>query len=334
MKYLLMHKQSLDNNILLITLRPKGRQQLSFVAGQYASISFLSPRTSPARCFSILNSPNSNGILQFGIKVGGDYTQTLSQLPLGTLFDIKGGFGSFTLDPASDKTTVMLAGGIGVTPMISIIRDATSRKLTNKITLLYSVSRQDSVPFAEQLLELERLNPNFKVIFVISNGSTSRFNSRQVLRGRTNLSMISRIAQNDFTDTTFFICGPADYMRTIQSMLSTQAVPVPRIQLESFNRKVTGTKSRKSFAPLRIFSVYGFSVVLFVALVTSLILSTHQPQPNIAQTTLSSQSVQQTAPASATPNATKTYTSTSAPSSGSTAPSPTTTYRAPVSAVS
>src|SRR5665213_1716250 len=113
------------------------RRTLSYEPGQYAAISFMhNNRPTPARCFSITSSPTEQGLLQFGIRVHGNFTKTAMQsLIPGSKVIIEGPFGNFVFNAERDRSALMLAGGIGITPFISMLRYAARLQLPNDILL-------------------------------------------------------------------------------------------------------------------------------------------------------------------------------------------------------
>jgi ferredoxin-NADP reductase len=168
------------DDILLLTLIPKQQgRRLNFQAGQYAAIGFTRRgRPTPMRCFSIVSSP-SDDALQFAMRVRGNFTQVAATLAAGDDVYVQGPFGDFTIDPVYDQRVVMLAGGIGITPFLSMIRDLTERHIALPITLLFSNRSAHSIPFMDQLQTLARQNPYLHVQF-FGDGASGRVTERHV----------------------------------------------------------------------------------------------------------------------------------------------------------
>jgi ferredoxin-NADP reductase len=85
-------------------------------------------------------------------------------LPLTTEVKIGSAAGSFTLHKNPAKPAVFLAGGIGITPFVSIVRQADRDRLPHKLCLFYSNRRPEDAPFLGTLQNLEKTNPNFHLI--------------------------------------------------------------------------------------------------------------------------------------------------------------------------
>jgi ferredoxin-NADP reductase len=97
------------------------------------------------------------------------FKRSLKKVPLGTEVRIGPAMGSFTLHKNSAKAAVFLAGGIGITPFLSILRQANHDRLPHKLYLFYSNRRPEDTAFLEALQLLERSNPNFLLICTMTD---------------------------------------------------------------------------------------------------------------------------------------------------------------------
>lgn len=327
-KYTLTNRQKLSPTSLLLTLEPSGDMAIGFEPGQYISLRFKRlGRPTTARCFSVVNFPNDQGIIQLGVRVEGVFTTALSEVPTGSEVHIDGPFGQFYLDPDYDKTAVFLAGGIGITPILSIIRSVSERHLPVPMTLLYSCRSQDDVPFAEDLQRLEQINPHLRVVFLITDGPTDRFGSgTKVLKGRVTPELITQACGNDFENTSFFICGPQGFMDAVEDTLRSAGAPDWRINIESFIQAHAARERGLSAATKKLFSVYGLAAMGFIA-AFAVIFGTdvyHYAAAEADNTVKTSSQVQSSAASSSDDSAQSASTSESDSSSN---PSPTTSAR-------
>ena len=275
--------------ILLTLNNDNDEKPFLFQSGQYAAISFtINERPTPVRNFSIVNSSTDQGVLQFGIRIKGRFTSALTNLKVGDEVRIRGPFGNFIFDSLRDKNMVMLAGGIGISPFISMIKYATNKNLGNNIRLLYSFNNQNDAPFAGQIMELEKINPHFKSTFVVSRGSTDKFNGHSVQNGRFTSQMIDSFVNNSYGDKTYFICGSSGFMDSMISALKNKGVDDDKIITEAFGQGAK-RKSRKFFSwPTGIYllALAGFSLANFIIMVGDLIKSipaSPTPQSSDAQ---------------------------------------------------
>jgi len=102
------------------------------------------------------------------------FKRSLKGAPLATEVKISSAAGSFTLHKNRGKPAVFLAGGIGVTPFLSIVRQAHRDRLPHKLYLFYSNRRPEDAPFLDTLQNLEKTNPNFHLICTMTEMSKSK----------------------------------------------------------------------------------------------------------------------------------------------------------------
>lgn len=120
------------------------------------------------RFFSIASAPSDNTIRlssRFTPVNGSTLKQTLVTAHVGQIIEAKGPFGEFTVSN-SDKPLIFVAGGIGITPFRSILRDMAAKGSLNNVQLLYGNRSEQNVPFKAELETLAADNPGFKVQFV------------------------------------------------------------------------------------------------------------------------------------------------------------------------
>lgn len=264
---------------LLLTFKSGSKTKpLSFQPGQYAVISFKqNGRPTPARCFSIVNSPTEHGIIQCSIRKKGRFTNAAASLRVGDEVNISGPFGGFVFDEQQDRKIVLIAGGIGITPFMSMIQYATNNKLTNEITLIYNNSNQDDMPFVEQLIDIEKHNPHFRIVFTISNGPVDRFNDQNMKAGRITSDIIKDAVNGTYRDKTYFICGPSAFMNAMTDILFENGVSEEKVMTEAFGHS-SGRKIEKSQNwPRKVYTFGAIGVVLATTAVMVSDLFTNLP---------------------------------------------------------
>lgn len=292
-KYYVTSNQLLTPTTLLLTLtRKPGTKPFFFQSGQYAAISFRrGGRPSPARCFSIVSSPTNQDTLQFSMRIKGHFTKALAGLQVGAKVKVRGPFGGFVFDTRHDLNTVMLGGGIGITPLMSMIRYATSSGLTNNITLIYSCQNQDDVPFVDQLKVLASQNPHFKVVFMISQGPIDKFAGQYAFTGRITPEIINQTVGGSFLGKSFLICGPPPFMNGMSKILHDKDVPNNRIMTEAFSQGPNRQTGKVRSWPLNMYVLSGVGVALgsFVVMVSDL-LKTLPPSSILASSNITTAS--------------------------------------------
>ena len=125
--------------------------QFDYRPGQSADVTLSSPPETDSegnvRTFSIASSPFENHLIFATRMRDTAFKRSLKKVPLGTQVMIGSAMGSFTLHKNSARPAVFLAGGIGITPFISIVRQADHDRLPHKLYLFYSNRRPEDAPF-------------------------------------------------------------------------------------------------------------------------------------------------------------------------------------------
>lgn len=255
-------------SVVLLTL--EGRDTgFAFEAGQYAALHFKSNgRPSPVRCFSIVSSPQEQNRLQFAFRITGDYSYRLSQLKPNDKVYVQGPFGDFSVNLQYDRSLVFMAGGIGITPFLSMLTNLTRLRLNIPIMLLYSCRDENDVPFADQLIRLQRQNPKLNIIFALGKQPAStRFANSNVITGKINEEVMAKVCGQVATDTTYFLCGPPKFMDSLSAALSHQGVHEDRIVTEAFGQrsgsilKMADKGQRRIYAATLASIAFGFTIL-------------------------------------------------------------------------
>jgi ferredoxin-NADP reductase len=173
--------------------RLKGREQVAegtmafhfekpagfeFRAGQAMDVTLLDPLESDSegntRTFSIASAPFESELMAATRMRDTAFKRSLSKVPLGTPVKVDGATGSLTLHKNSAKPAVFLAGGIGITPFHSIVRQADRERLPHQLYLFYSNRRPEDAAFLDTLRQSEKTNPNFRLIATMTEMSRSQ----------------------------------------------------------------------------------------------------------------------------------------------------------------
>ncbi len=273
--YLVEESTKITPSTLLLTLRRDDVERpLSFQPGQYAAISFMHKnKRSAARCFSIVSAPIDQDILQFSMRIRGHFTTALSKLEKDDIVSVVGPFGGFVLDVAKDTNVVFLAGGIGITPFMSMMRHMAKLNADNKVNLLYTAQNQDDVAFSEELLKIHEQHHNLKPLFVIKNGPTDKFPADNVATGSLNEELLDKVTGGNYGDQKFFICGPPGFMKAMAATIQKKGVPRQRILTEAFTQSSPKQTSILRSWPSNAYALGAVGIVLgsFVVMVSDLL---------------------------------------------------------------
>jgi ferredoxin-NADP reductase len=270
-RYSVLDAQYITPTVLSLKLQlSEGERLFTFQPGQYAGISYRRGfRPSAVRCFSIVSSPTEQGVLRFGIRVGGHFTHALTKLKPGDAINVTGPFGSFVFDTARHQRAVLLAGGIGITPFVSMARFAATIEAQNSLTIVHSIRNQDDAPFADELHSLTHGAHNLRVLYTVSDGPTDKLQSKQIYRGRISPETLHDAVSGDYRGVTFFICGPPPFMKSVTAMLQKQGVANNNIITEAFGQVVGRQTSKVRSWPYNIYALGAFGTAAAFVMVMS-----------------------------------------------------------------
>lgn len=225
-------------------------------------------RPTTTRCFSVASSPNNRSILEVSARVGGAYTHALERLTEGDAMIVRGPFGNFILKERLYPHLVFLAGGIGITPFMSMIRYASELRLPNTMHLVYSCRTQTDIPYFEELTRLEHLNPNFRVTYVIGDSQVNTLGTHEVVTEKITPEVLASLGIGK-REETFMLCGPGGYLTAMENLLKSGGVPSERIITESFNQVTGDGDSLESRWPRNAYALAGLSLVVVGLFVVS-----------------------------------------------------------------
>jgi predicted ferric reductase len=208
-----------------IYLRPVGKR-MKFIPGQFAFLSFQnSAIANEHHPFSIASGPKDE-FLRFCVKIVGDYTQSLRDLKKGDSVKVFGPYGRFSERLAfSKKDAVFIAGGIGVTPFLSLIRDISEKGKERKTFFFYCVKDENEAYYHNEIQNL-----------LASPADTSYFFHTSKEKGRiTAKSILEKVG--NLKDKEIFLCGPPLMMDDLRNQFLSLGVRNNDILLEDFNLK-------------------------------------------------------------------------------------------------
>jgi len=206
-----------------------------FRAGQHADFVFEAPSPESAgdnsRTFSFANSPNDSGLVMIALRMRQTGFKTaLKAAALGTRFKVSRPRGSFTLHKDVTKPAVFLAGGIGITPIRSILHWATQKRLPHKLYLFYSNRSLKDEAFLEDLESLAAQNPSFTLIPTISRIKTPAWPYEN---GPIDLNLLRRYLQG-LTGPIYYVAGPSGMVTAMTALVRSSGVSDDDIKTEEF----------------------------------------------------------------------------------------------------
>jgi ferredoxin-NADP reductase len=207
-----------------------------FRAGQSIDLTLLNPAETDAegntRAFSIASAPSDPQLTIATRMRDTAFKRTLAAMPLGGEVKIDGPGGSFTLLNNAARKIVFLAGGIGITPFLSMIRHASLNKLPHQLYLFYSNRRPEDAPFVTELQALTQKNPNFHFVPTMTEmeKSKDRWDGE---RGFISREMLAKHLP-DLAESVFYVAGPPAMVAAMRQMLVAAQVDEDDIRTEEF----------------------------------------------------------------------------------------------------
>ena len=242
-------------------LRP---EEFEFTAGQFLTVRVQVDGKPLVRCYSISSAPEAGGYLEISVKRQGVVSGMLhSTVRPGSMLSVKRPNGKFTYPDGDDRPIVLLAGGVGITPLISMFRHAVATHPMRPATLILSAKTDKHVPFRRELDLLVERHPQAKVAIVTSGGPFALVTGGGPTgighySGRINEDLIRKLVP-DIANSIYLTCGPGAMMEAMKQLLASLGVPQPQIRYEAFEAAVAMSKeetvpsakpARKPAAPL------------------------------------------------------------------------------------
>lgn len=231
MKATIVEREEIAQGTLLVTFSIQ--EPISFKPGQFFFITLLNPpytdQEGDRRHFSIVNSPMQDTILQMATRLRNSaFKKSLQELPLGTEVEVGPIGGSFVLPEDTTRPLVFIAGGIGITPYISMLRYIREKNLPYTVTLLYSNRDRQSTAFLEDLERLTKEIPNFKLIAIMTQDEKWTGEKRYIDKALLNEYFAS------IDGSTYCVAGPPKMVEVLTNALAEAGVKAEHIKSENF----------------------------------------------------------------------------------------------------
>jgi ferredoxin-NADP reductase len=213
--------------------RPSG---FNFRAGQSADVTLTDPLETDAegntRTFSIASPPFADELVFTTRMCNTAFKRSLKRLSLAAKVEIGPAAGSFTPHKDLAKPAIFLAGGIGITPFLSMVQQADRDRLSQKLCLFYSNRRPEDAAFLDTLRALETTNPNFRLICTMTEMSKSK----KEWKGETALIDKEMLCRHlaDLEGPIYYIAGPPTMVTAMRKTLVSAGVDESDIQIDEF----------------------------------------------------------------------------------------------------
>ena len=206
--------------------------EIKFFPGQY--MDFTIPGTDESRSFSMANTPNRDGLLEFVIKIYPDglFSQFLAErVSVGDRIEVEAPFGTCTLRESRTTDLIFVGGGAGMSPLLSLLRSLSEREVERKVTFYYGARTPGDLCFEKEIAELgEQMKSGFSFVPALSDADDS-----SGWTGRTGL--ITEVVEADEPNVKgadAYVCGPPPMVDAAIASLTKLGVKEENIFYDKF----------------------------------------------------------------------------------------------------
>ena len=214
-----------------LELRPKGHKGFPFMPGQFAWLTLWdSPFALKEHPFSISSSAKHPDRIGFTIKELGDFTKRMKYVQPDQVAYVDGPYGSFSIDRHPASGYVFIAGGIGIAPILGMLRTLEDRRDKSQLVLFYGYSSLERMTGIDEIKQMKE-NLRLRIIYILTDpppdwhGETG-FITREVLQ---------RNLPGKKKHYEYFICGPESMIRLMEQYLHELKIPLHHIHSELFD---------------------------------------------------------------------------------------------------
>lgn len=219
--YAVRSVKDLGEGIIEIEMEPAGKA-MNFAPGQFIFVSFYDHAIEPeSHPFSISSSPYEKN-LKIAVKSLGDYTSGLKYLKRGAIAKVEGPFGRFFDSGNENREQIWMAGGIGITPFLSMARSFKGSNPGRSADLYYCVKNEREAVFLDELMEISSRAKNLRIIPFFSDS-----------QGFISAEHINRSSDN-VSGKDIFLCGPPPMMKSLKNGFLKLNISSDNIYSEEF----------------------------------------------------------------------------------------------------
>ncbi|OJI07860.1 hypothetical protein BK004_00225 [bacterium CG10_46_32] len=219
--YMVSNVEVLNNRATHVTMKPAGKA-IRFEPGQFMFVSFDDANVgSESHPFSITAGPNED--LSITAKKLGDYTEKLPELKVGARVRVEGPFGAFSHTRAEHSRQVWIAGGIGITPFVSMAK-ALARDPKYRVMLYYAVHNKQEAVYYDELKKLADSSGGALALELFCSDE----------QGKIDASYISA-KNSDLKNADVFLCAPPSMIHALKAQFLALGIPQSQLHSEEFS---------------------------------------------------------------------------------------------------
>ena len=213
-----------------------------YLPGQFLNIQLMIDDKRVNRSYTLASSPTRKSACELTIKrnpFGLASVYMHDSVKVGDVVNVTGPAGKFVFTGEREKSVLLIAGGVGITPVMSIARYLTDQFWPGDIYFIYVGKTEDDLIFRDELAELTRRFSNLKLFATLTRGGNHA--PWDGGRGRLTALMLQQFAPH-VAQLPVYLCGPNEMMDAARELLVNLGVPTTRIHTEAFGKKSTDSK--------------------------------------------------------------------------------------------
>lgn len=231
-EYIIIFIKKEINNVYHVGLKPKkSKYIIQFKPGQFFHIKNPMYKPLETHPFSAITTPKTTTHIEFCIKECGDWTKSFLAQKIGDSVWLYGPMGNFTMDE-SISYPIFIAGGVGITPILSIAQSLQEENQPHPVTLIYATKSPQTIIKNKTIEDIFYKKNNWKTVFIFSQeknkmmlNSYSGHITTKILRKELNLKK----------KLTFFVCGTQLFNTNIIKLLHECSIDASQIKKEIFS---------------------------------------------------------------------------------------------------
>ena len=229
--YTVARAEPIGTDFTFVELTPSIPTVFEYDPGQFAFVSFRSKIVDrEPHPFTLSSTPSRPEALQFTIRTSGDWTRTVKLISRGDQALIQGPFGRFGhLFITNNQELIMIAGGIGITPMLSMLRFMEDHRDPRPVTLIWSNRTPEQVVYADEMDALSTKLTGLRWIPIFTIDAKTGNRAKRLNRGALKM-----LLNNNSRGSAVFVCGPPKMMTQVKTDLKALGFPARSIFTEVF----------------------------------------------------------------------------------------------------
>ena len=207
-----------------------GGVDLEFLPGQWVDLYVDTGMSVQVGGYSIISTPLQQGTIELAIKRlahGRAAAYLHDRSKVGDEVELRGGCGGFHFETDWHGPLVLIAGGIGITPLISMLRYVDQSHLENPVEMIYSASQPSELLFRDEIQAIAGRNPGIHCAFTVSRTQEEDWQGRV---GRIDLELLRAHAPTQ--DSLYYLCGPPSFQDNLSTLVSNLGADASMIRAE------------------------------------------------------------------------------------------------------